>query len=67
MEPIGEIIHQLAVLRHPRRVVLTDFKISGQKERSNLMEEKQTLLAENTDTLTWNVEPFGIETIMIEE
>lgn len=34
---------------------------------ANLMEEKQTLLAENTDTVTWNVEPFGIETIMIEE
>lgn len=34
---------------------------------SNLMEEKQTLLAENTDTVSLIAEPFAIETILIEE
>ena len=34
---------------------------------ANLMEEKQTLLAENTDTVSFTAEPFAIETIMIEE
>ena len=31
VERIGEIINQLAVLRHPQRIVLTDFKMSKQK------------------------------------
>ena len=33
----------------------------------NLMEEKQTLLAENTDTVSLIADPFGIETLLIEE
>ena len=33
----------------------------------NLMEEKQALLAEDTNTVTFPVEPFGIETLLIED
>lgn len=35
--------------------------------RCNLMEEKEVLLAENTDLVVCPVEPFGIETILVEE
>ena len=35
--------------------------------RCNLMEEKEELLAENTDMVILPVEPFGIETLLIEE
>ena len=35
--------------------------------RCNLMEEKEALLAENTDVVNCPVDPFGIETLLIEE
>ena len=35
--------------------------------RCNLMEKKEELLAENTDMVILPVEPFGIETLLIEE
>ena len=63
VERIREIVYQLGLLRHPLRVELSDWGIW----LCNLMEEKQTLLAENTDTVSFVAEPFAIETILIEE
>lgn len=63
----GTVIRLYEFENTKTNVTLRLGSVAGKIWRCNLMEQKEALLAENIDTVTLPVDPFGIETLLIEK